>query len=1480
MLKNILFFTSLILLVTIPTAYAEVVTDITEDYITIEDTVTGVAQYSSHQKIMVDDEWKDYSLLVEDGEDGKVIFNSNSVGSFIYDNNSCSYSIWGNGYNGEQILPSVSSLAIYKVNGEWEHLPINDELCDVHIRDYNNEVTITSTKSLTYEVSDDHFIPFNGTQTELNDLMNTDSFTLVEFNNDLLNLTNVTKGYYDYDNPIITRIVDKYIQKIVLNPITGFKETFSIFHNGEEELGITQTINSGSEIVIGNQVIDIESLNGMSFDKTYLEDNQAQIFEIAENLNYDFSTGFQSLSNVNIIYDGDYKVNIDYSSGIDGEPFIKVLEIDPTIGATGSDYHDITPLHNHIISSGTHNGTPLSSGELTTLQANIDNFDQYYNHNSGSGLRVLIVGYTVSTVPQPPTALTLTAGVPVDIDYTPPIDDGDSLLGNYKIYRTQDSNIQVELPNSSGSDSQITFSDNELLIHGMVDGAITDDSTNSISITKNAGTFTQGILKSGIQDPDLTFSSSVIPDNTDSFTVGSWVSLDSSTNTKLLGINDVTFSVGSTSASVTSSSTSSSSVTDNFSSSSGWQTRGSQASITGGVVDVNYGATDDNSVVYKSLGTDVDGDFVLKYKHDWQYSFGQSSTSGLVGLSDGSGEIVNPTTSNYAIAIGINNDSSNYNSFTLFTTENGVTTNHGDPPISTGRTLGYFGSGVSMPDPAYVKMERVNDLITIYVYSDSGYSQFVTSAYGSVGANFPSLDTIQMGMSWTKSGRSGHYSFDDLDLSYSSTSTNTIISATGLTDNTSSPQHYSFTRSGNDFTIYQNGASVATATDSTSLGTNVGQNYSTKISGMIDEYFISSVDHGITIVDQIYDRGGTTLSPIISNEAYSGSSPEYQDSGVSAGQSYLYSMKSTNSNGDSNFLTPFVSVVAGVPPNPPTGITATIPNTATAPLDVTVSFSPSATTGTGTVTGFQLLRDGVAVATDGLVTSIDDTAPAGGTTYAYTVKALGTHGNSVASSSSSVTTPNTPAQVTGLTVTPVSTSRIDLSWNTPSDNNSLISGYKVQISSNGGSSYTDVLTGNVNTAYQALSLNGNAQYHFKVSAINGVGTGTASDVKNTYTMTTTPASLSATPVSEVQINLSWGASTGASGYKIEYESPTGDGFTTLVNNTGTVGTTYSASGLTTATQYNFKVSGWNNGGTSVASPEASSYTWGILQAPVLDTITRLSPTSLKLDFTAGTGLPVATGYKIERQTGSGWIELIADTGNTDVTYTDYVLSSDQSATYRLYAINSIGTSPVSNELTSDAVASSGGGGGSSSKAVSSQTGSTGLIDLTFIDQIHRVVLGQFLSKSINVAWDSSDNLEVKSIIVSDSPFRIVFQDVPFVLIGDQSGISNGKINYSVQIPSELCTQQGQLNCVEQKQYEVPVEIQSVHKGSTLTKSSVIKIDLAGGSDIPLVFVLLAIGAVPVAFILRKVGSGKSRRKASGSSHKSSKNGSNSKKMSL
>jgi hypothetical protein len=1918
-----------------PTAFAEIVETKGQNYDLVENFFIGEAIWNSTPERIMNGGWQNYALS---NTADKIIFNTNAVGSFIFDKNSCSYSIYGNGYNGEQIIPSVSAVATYLNNSQWQNLPINDEACIVEVSQYEDGVFLTSTKVITEDIIEDVFLPYTG---------DSDSFYVNATNSQFTLLTNSTGniGYFNGETRLLESVeVGKFVQELNLNIYNGFKETFKVTHDGNQELGISQTIHTGESITIGDQTINIAELNGQSFDRQYIMDNEAEILALTDSVSYEFSTGIKSLENVNIIFDGDYKVNMDYANGLDGEPFIGYLEIDPTftnnpdtvksVGDTtsGTDcgtgnwetsptnaniklwgtgdmgIHDcmmktfqwdissipstegssgsilssvsyeievtsvnnprtceINPITNFSDTTANlftdiQSGTPYASG-LTecqsvgthTISLGSSGLNDVTSALSGGGLFAvgwayedmtttsterytysnlpsLEVVYLVPTVPQPPTGLTTSTGIPIELDWTAPTDNGDSAITGYKVFRTLNEFALTELPDSSGSDSQLTFTNNEFLIHGF---PVTDSSTNSITVTDGTSTnevvwdestatnasfsgntitgtggtwgtasksiatystsdgmeielerpsgsysvmfgfgngahtggtyhfstldyginmggdvyesnsnvcnscsnlgagiykvkidtsgavtywyksltgsyttpfytstgttasgdysarvhihttysalpevtaidpstsVTDGVIGTGVS-PVMVFTSSSLPDNTDDFSIGSWVQIDMRRDSTLDGTNNgattgvtgkignawdfdgsndsveistlsnlIDQSDGSVSAWINYDSTSNTTFLGSRDSSQneGWTVRtdgssrmellmdggGSEqlecrgsSSLSSGqwyhlvmsydytsgnpdcdmvtfyVNGVSESATAENETIttqdlthtdstwigsQSNLSGFVNGDIDQLIAYDKalsssevsalynsgsgdstpdtdgmvaHYNFEQTATLENQGLTlpPINAKLLQLNDVNFYVGQTNANVTESYIATTTysaipsssttaqqcsdwgctsFTTAYGSTANANDDDFSTSYVL--TGSGlnqyikpirydmpymVSAGADVHIKTEGGSvsgSGIRGAIYQDArnsitGEAYCITYDYagacsrttGTVNSACQSsiyscpfsqtadvTTTVPIDFDYITSKWSTHVGYSsysvathyDMEIaSYSADSVvdNLIISAT-IPDTSTEPRHIGFTRSGNDFIIYSQGSSVATATNSISLGSNTGQDYTVNLDGMIDEYFINSDVLTSTEIDDIYERGiePTLLTTVTANE--------HDDSTVVGGNTYYYSVKATNAIGDSDLLTPLVSGLAGTPPDPPTGISATIPNTATAPLDVTVSFSPSATVGSGTVTGFQLLRDGVAVATDGLVTSLQDTAPSGGTTYAYTVKALGTHGNSVASASSSVTTPNTPAQVTGLTVTPVSTSRIDLSWNTPSDNNSLISGYKVQISSNGGSSYTDVFTGNVNTVYQSLSLATNSQYHFKVSAINGVGTGTASDVKNTYTMTPTPASLTATPVSEVQINLAWGASTGSTGYKIEFESPNGNGFTTNTENTGNTDLTKSITGLTTGTQYNFRVSGINAGGASVPSPEASSYTWGILQAPVLDTITRLSPTSLKLDFTTGIGLPVATGYKIERQTGTGWIELIADTGNTDTFYSDYVLSSDQTASYRLYAINNIGTSLVSNELTSDVVQSSGGGGGSSSRAVSSQTGVSGLIDLTFIDQIHRVVLGQFLSKSINVAWDSSDNLEVKSIVVSDSPFRIVFQDVPFVLIGDPSGISNGKINYSVQIPSELCTQQGQVNCVEQKQYEVPVEIQSVHKGSTLTKSSVIKIDLAGGSDIPLVFVLLAIGAVPLAFIIRKDGSGKSKRKASGSSHKSSKNGSNSKKVSL
>jgi len=197
----------------------------------------------------------------------------------------------------------------------------------------------------------------------------------------------------------------------------------------------------------------------------------------------------------------------------------------------------------------------------------------------------------------------------------------------------------------------------------------------------------------------------------------------------------------------------------NFSSSSGWTSRGSQVSITGGVVDTDFGASDDNSAVMRSLGYDISGDFELRFKH--RFISYTSSTSGMIALADTTNPVYNPTTAgSNSVMVGVNSDSSGAHSFAFYSVENGVFTNHGDAPISTGKT-----GTVSNATDYWIKMTKVGNLVTINVYSNSSYSSLVTSCYGSVSSSFPStLNSIQIGMAWTMSGRGAHWTDTDLSL--------------------------------------------------------------------------------------------------------------------------------------------------------------------------------------------------------------------------------------------------------------------------------------------------------------------------------------------------------------------------------------------------------------------------------------------------------------------------------------------------------------------------------------------------------------------------------------------------------------------------------------------------------------------------------------------------------------------------------------------
>ena len=92
-----------------------------------------------------------------------------------------------------------------------------------------------------------------------------------------------------------------------------------------------------------------------------------------------------------------------------------------------------------------------------------------------------------------------------------------------------------------------------------------------------------------------------------------------------------------------------------------------------------------------------------------------------------------------------------------------------------------------------------------------------------------------------------------------------------------------------------------------------------------------------------------------------------------------------------------------------------------------------------------------------------------------------------------------------------------------------------------------------------------------------------------------PTGLVAVAGSATRINLSWVApvddgGSPITGYLIESESPTGNGFSTLVADTGTTLTLYSDTGLANTTEWNYRVSAINAVGTSSPSNESADTT--------------------------------------------------------------------------------------------------------------------------------------------------------------------------------------------------------------------------------------------------------------------------------------------------
>ncbi len=435
----------------------------------------------------------------------------------------------------------------------------------------------------------------------------------------------------------------------------------------------------------------------------------------------------------------------------------------------------------------------------------------------------------------------------------------------------------------------------------------------------------------------------------------------------------------------------------------------------------------------------------------------------------------------------------------------------------------------------------------------------------------------------------------------------------------------------------------------------------------------------------------------------------YEHTGLDAGTTRHYRVSAINANGAGTASNVDSATTDATVPGAPTGLTAT----ASGATQIDLSWTAPGSTGGSAITGYKIevsangtsgWTDQVAD-TNSTATTYAHTGLAAGDTRHYRVSAINTNGAGVPSNVDSATTGTTvPGAPTGLTATASGTTAINLSWTAPaSTGGSAITGYKIEVSPNGTSGWTDQVanTNSTATTYAHTGLGGGDTRHYRVSAINTNGAGTASDVANATTDATAPGAptgLTATASGTTAIDLSWSApgSTGGSaitGYKIEV-SPNGtSGWTDQVANTNSTATTYAHTGLTAGDTRHYRVSAINTNGTGVPSNVANATTGTSAPgAPTGLTATASGTTAIDLSWSApgSTGGSAITGYKIESSSdgGSSWSDLVANTSNTTTTYAHTGLAAGDTRHYRVSAINTNGAGTASNvdSATTDATA--------------------------------------------------------------------------------------------------------------------------------------------------------------------------------------------------
>jgi carboxypeptidase T len=321
----------------------------------------------------------------------------------------------------------------------------------------------------------------------------------------------------------------------------------------------------------------------------------------------------------------------------------------------------------------------------------------------------------------------------------------------------------------------------------------------------------------------------------------------------------------------------------------------------------------------------------------------------------------------------------------------------------------------------------------------------------------------------------------------------------------------------------------------------------------------------------------------------------HSDTGLTCGSSYYYRVRAYNAGGESDYSNVANAATVVCAPAAPSGLTAT-------PVSQT-RIDLAWTDNSDNESGFQVERspDGTTwtpvYTTTANVMVYNDTGLTCGTTYSYRVRAHNAGGESDYSNvANAATVVCAPAAPSSLTATPVSQTRIDLAWTDNSDNES---GFQIERSLDGSTwIWTPVYTTTANvTVYNDTGLTCGTTYYYRVRAHSAGGDSGYGSVANAMTIVCVPAApsgLTATPVSQTQIDLAWTDNgDNESGFQIE-RSPDGIADWTQIADISADRASYSDSSLACGRTFYYRVRAYNAGGNSDYSDTAQATTLACL----------------------------------------------------------------------------------------------------------------------------------------------------------------------------------------------------------------------------------------------------------------------------------------------